>query len=168
MTSIKSLLEQSQDVEAIETPEIISQIAIHADMIDELIRKPPTKEFYIELHKSDKIIEGIDQRRCLLNYIEKLQDRNKFRDAEIERLKQALIVISEALGFYGDKDKYFMRKRVINLQQTTAIFKVDKPEDLPIEYESEIFECSARLKVEQGKTANDALSKAREILGGTP
>lgn len=55
------------------TPELVSQIAIHASLIDDLVSKGPSEELYRELHKSDEILSGIDQRRVLLDYIRELQ-----------------------------------------------------------------------------------------------
>lgn len=79
--------------------------------------------------------------------------------AEIARLKGELTAAREVIEFYGDKNKYFTRKRIVNLQETTAVFKVKDPSKLPTDYELETFECSVRLKVDQGKTAREFLTK---------
>jgi hypothetical protein len=77
--------------------------------------------------------------------------------AELASLKAQLAVATQALEFYADEKKWFMRDEVTNLQQTTAIFHTDKPEELPTEFKSRSYQCTARLKVDQGKTARDAL-----------
>lgn len=82
----------------------------------------------------------------------------------IEAILSAMDVLVSGLEFYGDDEKYFMRKSKINLQETTAVFKVEDPSKLPTDYESNVFDCSARLKVDQGKTAKEALNRAAELL----
>lgn len=91
----------------------------------------------LQSHKQTKVVD--------YKLFQKLHDENE--------------ALRAALEFYGDEQKYFMRKRTINLQETTAVFKVDDPSKLPTEYVSEVFECSVAIKVDQGKKAREVLAK---------
>ncbi len=71
--------------------------------------------------------------------------------------------LEKALEFYADESKWFMKEREVNLRHTTAIFHVDKPEDLPTEFRSKSYECTAILKIDQGKTAREALKEAGNV-----
>lgn len=103
-----------------------------------------------------KLINEIAQLKSILL---EFDGRTFSENQEIVQLKADLATAVDALAFYGDKQLYFMKDSVVNLQQTTAIFKVDDPSKLPTEFKSKIFECSARLKVDQGKRAREALAK---------
>ena len=70
-------------------------------------------------------------------------------------------ILAEALEFYGDSKKWFMRDEVTNFQKTTAVFHVKDPSKLPTEFKSKSSQCTARLKIDQGKTAQEALARFR-------
>lgn len=83
-----------------------------------------------------------------------------------EKYQAALHMIGEletALLFYAHPENYFMREQTINLNQTTAVFNRSYQEkhDLTKEnlHKSRSFEVRAKLKVDQGKTAQVALGK---------
>jgi hypothetical protein len=54
------------------TPEVVSQIFLHLDMLDHLEKHGPNDRLVSEMMKSDQRLSGVDQRRTLLNYIEEL------------------------------------------------------------------------------------------------
>lgn len=86
----------------------------------------------------------------------------QFEDCKCGNCADCKIEVAiKALEFYGDPDKYFMRDDVVNLQHTTAVFHTSNPEKLSTEYKTKTYECSARFKVDQGKTAREALEKIR-------
>lgn len=82
-------------------------------------------------------------------------------DAHAAGRREAIAEVLPVIEFYGDENKYFMRKRKVNLQQTTAVFKVHEAESLPTDFETESFECSASLKVDQGKRARALKEKLK-------
>lgn len=65
--------------------------------------------------------------------------------------------IKEALEFYGNPERYFQRTEYLNLKHTTAVLHTDKPEELSEDFETKVFDCSASIKVNQGKKARDVL-----------
>lgn len=76
----------------------------------------------------------------------------------IERLERAL-------GFYAEERHWFQYEETVNLQQTTAVFKTDKPEELPTDWKVQRHECSARMKMDQGKRAREALGELEGEFG---
>lgn len=83
------------------------------------------------------------------------------------RIAKEHAIMKEALEFYGSQNLYFKRKEKIDLNKTTAIFKGKYRENNDITkpniYESEVYECAARLKLDQGKRARQALAQLKEI-----
>lgn len=67
-----------------------------------------------------------------------------------------------ALEFYADKDKYFTREEEVDLNETTAVFKSAYRENADLTHPNiqkfQTFDCSARLKADQGETARIALA----------
>lgn len=74
-------------VDGFQTPELVSQIALHADMIDSLHRDGPSKALFEEMHKLDEVLSGVNQRRVLLDYIKELQERLATRQPAPEERK---------------------------------------------------------------------------------
>ncbi len=74
-------------------------------------------------------------------------------------LLKAVDTAERALEFYGDPDKYFKVDKEVNLQKTTAAFKVDDPLSLPDKAIMRSHECSAQIKADMGKRARAALAE---------
>ena len=79
---------------------------------------------------------------------------------ENESLKKQLEKAEKALKFYADEDKYFVRTKIIDPQKDIIFasrYDEEKGESVPVDlkepFESKSFEVTARLKVDQGKTA---------------
>ena len=86
---------------------------------------------------------------------------------ELEKYKSAFEVLSEANNFYGSEALYMKREVETDMNLTSAVFKSEyvKDNDLskPNIVKSIVLETTARLKCDQGKRAQEAAKKARQI-----
>lgn len=82
---------------------------------------------------------------------------------KIVKLEKQLQIAVDSLKFYSGDDKYFKKKRITNLQETTAIFHVQDPSKLPTAWENYSLECTAKLKADQGRRGKEALKQIEEL-----
>ena len=122
-----------------------------AEKIEEMIR-----------NHTNQNVESAKSLRGSLVLIEKLQ-------AELKAKDELLRECEEALAFYGDENKWFMRTKIIDPSKDVIFAsryndKTGQSEAVDIKkpFESKSFEVTARLKVDQGKTAQAMLEKLRE------
>lgn len=87
---------------------------------------------------------------------------------ENEQLRSKLRTAIDALSFYGDKKLYYTKEIEVDMNQTTAMLKdeyrknnpdISKPNIL----KSQSYECSAKIKLDQGSRASDAIKEIGEI-----
>lgn len=93
-----------------------------------------------------------------------MTDRDVWNNS-IKILEEKVRILTEALDFYGDEKLYFQRPFEIDLNQTSAVLKEDYREnnDLtkPNIFKSINYECSAKIKMDQGKRAREAKEKCK-------
>ena len=93
-----------------------------------------------------------------------MTDRDVWNNS-IKILEEKVRILTEALDFYGDEKLYYKREVETDMNKTSAIFKEDyvKNNDLtkPNMFTSVSYECSARIKVDQGKRAREAKEKCK-------
>ena len=85
--------------------------------------------------------------------------------AELKAKDELLRECEKALAFYGDENKWFMRTKIIDPSKDVIFAsryndKTGQSEAVDIK---KPFEVTARLKVDQGKTAQAMLQKLREV-----
>lgn len=80
-------------------------------------------------------------------------------------VEKKIKILTEALDFYGDEKLYYQRPFEIDLNQTSAVLKEDYREnnDLtkPNIFKSINYECSAKIKMDQGKRAREAKEQCK-------
>lgn len=81
-----------------------------------------------------------------------------------------LAIGDDGLGFYGKDKLYFTRDIETDLNKTTAVLKEEyrkrNPDvSKPNMFKSKSYECSARIKVDQGKRARKTLKHIKQELG---
>ena len=123
-----------------------------------------------------KKIDQVEEWPCekKLHYFEMvsstlLAENRQFKETR-DRLAKENQVMREALEFYADENKYFFRTIAIDPksivfpskynEETGECEAVDVSEMSP--HFTEAYECTARLKIDQGKTAREALKKLGE------
>ncbi|XGC82026.1 hypothetical protein ACES2L_05950 [Bdellovibrio bacteriovorus] len=81
-------------------------------------------------------------------------------------LEQQNRELVEALKFYADKNKWFMKSKIVDPTKDVIFasrYDEEKGMSVPVElkepFESKSFEVTARLKIDQGKTAQTVLAK---------
>lgn len=101
-------------------------------------------------------------------WLGKSQDRK-----DIDRLLDAIDILIDGLEFYSDENKYFTKTRTVDPSKDLIFasrYDEEKGESVPVEikepFESKSYEVTARLKVDQGKTARKALQQADEKVSG--
>lgn len=124
-----------------------------------------------EINHKDIVESSKNAGNAILAIIEKRNTRNvwenrlKQLDEKIKILTEKHKILIEALDFYGDEKLYYQSSVSIDMNQTTAILKekyrhshdITKPNIVTsIEYE-----CSAKIKVDQGKRAREAKERCK-------
>jgi len=121
---------------------------------------------FIEKSYADKLQAEIQSLKAReIAHLALIQDSRKRIKSKDELLREC----EKALMFYGDENKWFMRTKIIDPTKDVIFAsryndKTGQSEAVDIKepFESKSFEVTARLKIDQGKTAQAMLQKLRE------